>query len=131
MPFSRVKLNGAALALSGFATLAGLGLAIYLLVIGILVLRQSPRGRRLHLFYAVLKIPVTILGAAATWWLTTQFMEAMMANMGPAAPPAGMMSTGIGIQQVFLGVIGLIYPIALPIALQSRAVKDYYNSVVT
>ena len=54
----------------------GMGLALYLLVCGILVLRESPRGRRLHLIYAVLKIPVAIAGALAVWWLTSDFIAA-------------------------------------------------------
>lgn len=126
MPSGRIPINGAAMALAGFATVASFGLAIYLLVIGILVLRESPRGRKLHLVYAMLKIPVTILGAVAGWWVTTSFFDAFMAAAGSAATPAGMFSAGIG---MILGAIGLIYPIALLIALQSRTVKDYYNSV--
>lgn len=129
-PFARPRINGAAMALASFATLATSALAIYLFVIGITTLRQSSRGRKTHLIYAVLKIPVTILGAAAAWWLTASFAEASLAALGPGAPMAGSFSDNIGQQQVILGVLGLIYPIVLLIVLQAKSVKDYYDSGV-
>ena len=126
----RVRVNGAAMALAGFATLVGTLLAVYLLVSGILVLRDSQRGRKLHLIYAWLKIPVTILGALAVWWLTTSLFESMMAQSGAAGVAASpAMSMGIGIQQAVMAVFGLIYPVALLIVMQTRGVKDYYNAV--
>ena len=128
MPFGRARLNGAALALCNFAAVVGLGLAVYLLVIGIWVLRQSPRGRKLHLIYAVVKIPVAILGIAATWWLVSSLMDSPLVGAGPNAFPIENMATSLAIQATVLGVAGLIYPIALLIALQSKAVKDYYES---
>jgi hypothetical protein len=133
MPFARVRLSGAGLALAWFATLVGGALAVYLFVIGILVLRQSPRGRTLHRLYALVKIPVAILGAAAAWWLTLSYAEALLAAAGPANPLAavsGGAADTIGTQQVVFGVLGLIYPIALLIVLQTRAVKDYYDTAL-
>jgi hypothetical protein len=125
---SRIKINRTAMALASFSTLLGFGLAIYLLVIGILTLRGSPRGRSLHLIYAWLKIPVTILGAVAAWWLTTSFMEALMAgNSGNPMFQQGIFA-GVGLQHAVMGAIALIYPVALLIALQTKAVKDYYSS---
>ena len=133
MPMRRVRLNGAALALAWFATLVGGALAVYLFVIGILVLRQSPRGRKLHIAYALLEIPVAILGAAAVWWLALTYAEAVVATGGPAsplAPMSGSLADTIGTQQLVLGVLYLIYPIALLIVLQTRAVKDYYDTAL-
>ena len=80
---------------------------------------------------ALLKIPVTILGAAGAWWLTVSYMESTLAGTGPMGVASGMVSTHIGMEQVVIGVFGLVYPIALLIALQTRAVKDYYDTVVT
>ncbi len=127
-PGSRIKINRTAMALAMFATLAGFGLAVYLLVIGILTLRGSPRGRRLHLVYAALKIPVTILGAGAAWWLTTTFLEALLSTGGTNVMFQRGIFAGVGTQQAVMAVIALIYPIALLITLQTRAVKDYYRN---
>jgi hypothetical protein len=124
----RVRLNGAAMALTSFAVVASAGLAVYLFVIGITTLRRWPGARRAHLIYAVLEIPVAILGAAAAWWLTASFAEASMTNMGPGGPMAGSFADGIGLQAVVLGVLGLIYPVVLLIGLQAKSVKDYYDT---
>ena len=133
LPMRRVRLNGAAMALAWFATLVGGALAVYLFVIGILVLRQSPRGRKLHLAYALLKIPVAILGAAAVWWVALTYTEALVATGGPASPlgpMSGSVADTIATQQLIFGVLYLIYPIALRILLQTRAVKEYYETAL-
>ena len=49
------------------AIFAGL-LAVYLLVVGILVLRQSRRGGGMQMAFAILKIPIAILAAIGWMW---------------------------------------------------------------
>jgi hypothetical protein len=99
-----------------------LGLAIYLLVIGILMLRQHPRGGRLHKVYAVLKIPVAIAGGIA--WIA--FWRSIGAGAG--GPGAGFTSA-MTTAAVIAIVIGCLYPVALLIALHTRAVWEYYATV--
>src|SRR5205814_7195799 len=64
MPF---KVNSAAAGVSIVADLASIALAIYLFVIGILVLRDSRLGAKLHWWYVGLKIPAGIVAAVAGW----------------------------------------------------------------
>ncbi|MBC8106550.1 MAG: hypothetical protein H7Z14_08170 [Anaerolineae bacterium] len=97
------------------AILAGL-LAIYLLIVGILVLRQNRRGRGMQMIFAVLKIPIAVL-AAIGWMWTIQD-----ANAG--AISSGQLKAWLW---TFL-VIGLVYPITLLIVLRTRAVREYYNA---
>ena len=112
-----VPINGAAMALAVVAALAGLGLAIYLFVIGIMVLRDSPRGRRLHQIYACLAVAVIVLGTGAAWWLTTSFSTAFNSVAGSNPLTMGTMttlvSTMVMVPHSIVAVMGCIYPIAL------------------
>jgi hypothetical protein len=121
-----VKINGGAMALAAFEVIASFGLAVYLLVSGILVIRNSPRGRKLHLIYAAIKIPITILGGLGVWWLLTGFFSSMTTASGMPNPGAGM-SMSVGIQTAVMCTLALIYPVALLIVMQTQAVKDYYR----
>lgn len=97
-------------------------LAILLLVAGILTLRNSARARRLHLVYAIAKIPLVLLGAVASYWLVTSMLGGLRTISSPAS--YGMM-IGIGL----FSSLGLIYPIILLFVLNTRRVRDHYNSV--
>lgn len=99
------------------AILAGL-LAIYLLVVGILVLRQNRRGRGMQMIFAVLKIPIAVLAAVGWMWTIED------ANAG--AISSGQLKAWLS----FFLAIGLSYPIALLIVLRTRAVRDYYGGVI-
>lgn len=126
----KVRINGAAAALVGFSAIAGAGLAIYLLVIGIMVLRDSHRGRKFHLIFAWLKIPLTFLAALSMWWLTSDFYEQFLTQSGaPGVAVGPTMSITTAIWQGVVGVLALIYPISLLIVMQTKTVKDYYNTV--
>ncbi|HEV2295608.1 MAG TPA: hypothetical protein VGR35_17300 [Tepidisphaeraceae bacterium] len=100
-----------------------LGLAIYLLVIGILMLRQHPRAGRLHKIYAWVKIPVAIVGGIAWVLLWTSF-----ATLGTGTAPAAT-SPGFVIGCIVAVLAGCAYPIAILIALRTRAVREYYATV--
>jgi hypothetical protein len=128
----RVRANGAALAVAGFATLASGLLAAYLLVAGILVLRDSPRGRKLHLIYAWIKIPLALACALSAWWLVNSYLEAANSQAAAAGGATWMMNplaSRLGVQETVLAVLGVIYPIALLIVMQARGVKEYYGGV--
>ncbi len=101
-----------------------LGLAIYLLVIGILMLRQHPRAGRMHKIYAWLKIPIAIVGGIAWIFFWTSF-----ATLGGGTAPAAT-SPGVMIGSVIAVVVGCLYPVALLIALHTRRVRDYYAAVM-
>ncbi len=99
--------------------LLSIGLAIYLFVIGIVTLRQSLSGRRLHLVYAWIKIPLAVGGGVAILWITTMFLS--------MSPGFSFGSWGSVFAGVWISVIGCIYPIALIICLNSRAMREYYG----
>ena len=113
-----------ALGMLAATALALVALAVFLLVCGILTLRQSPRGRRLHLIYAGLKIPLEIAAGAAWFWV----MREMVSNMTPGAgagTPALSFSLFSGIVPA---VLGCAYPVALLVVLNQKRVREYYNS---
>lgn len=116
-PAAGPRINKPALAVLMIERLLSLGLAVYLFVIGILVLRQSPRGRRLHHVYAFAKIPLALVGGWATWKLWMSFFS----GFGP-----GSIATAWTPWIVAVTVLACAYPIALLIVLRSRTVREYY-----
>jgi hypothetical protein len=125
----RVRHSGAGMALAGFATIAEFGLAVFLLVIGIATLRESPRGRKFHLLYAGIKIALAVTGAAAAWWMASSYHDALLVNTSEQAADARGLATFVGVQALIFGAVALIYPIALLIVLQTRGVKEYYERI--
>ena len=120
--FTGFSINPVALGLMMVTSLLLMALAVYLLICGILTLRQSPRGRRLHLVYAFIKIPLSVTAGVASAWV----MRDMMAGFGGAAgaPPVqvALFSGGVPI------FLGCAYPVALLIALNLRWVRQYYSA---
>ena len=109
-------------------------LAIYLLIVGIMTLRDSRAGGKLHWAYVALKIPLAILAAIAYTWLAMSLIAGINATAAAAAssntpgagPPPG--TTGAAIFWIILlAGSAIAYPIALSIALLSRTVRRYYN----
>jgi hypothetical protein len=119
------KVNGAAATLALVDAIGGLLLAILLLIAGILALRQSARGRGLHLIYALAKIPLVILGAIGWWWLVNDMYKSMSSTMG--VPMGGAFRSMAAVSTAF-AVIACIYPIALLIVLNLKSVREYYAS---
>jgi hypothetical protein len=113
------RINPWAALLAVGESLLSLGLAIYLLVIGILVFRGSHAGARQHRIYALIKIPLALLAGVASGWMYFGFVSSMPFS-----------TRGIGVFFVVFAivaaVISMAYPIGLLIALQSRSVRGYY-----
>lgn len=100
-----------------------LGLALLLIAAGVLVLREHPLGRKLHLIWAWVKIPAALLSAAASWHMTSRMFASMPATSGVPAKSIMMgMLVGIGFQ-LFLA---WAYPIAVLIVMRTRTVRNYY-----
>jgi hypothetical protein len=128
-----VPINGVAMALTVVAALAGLGLAIYLFVIGIMVLRDSPRGRRLHQVYAGLALAVIVVGTGAAWWLTDSYATSFNSVSGSnplTMSTMNFVSAMVMMPHTVVAVMGCIYPIALLITMQTRGVKEFYRASV-
>lgn len=88
-------------------------LAVYLLVIGILTLRNSPMGRRLHKIYAWLKLVVTAMATASLVWLI----------MAAGGKPEWAALAGFA-----LLLTGAVYPIILLCVLAMRSVRNWYTA---
>jgi hypothetical protein len=91
-------------------------LAIYLLVIGILVLRQNSKGRLLHNIYAGLKLPLAIVATIATYQFWATFRASTTTGSAAAIGMAALVA------------LGMVYPLGLLIVMQTRTVRDYYKS---
>jgi hypothetical protein len=124
---SPIKVSSSASLLVILASVLSIGLAVYLLVAGILTLRQSLKGRKLHFIYAAIKIPLAIAAIIGVYWVTTSFL--MNSPMIPPQARNQAARTGAAIFYAALAGLGLIYPIALLIALNTRGVREYYSGV--
>lgn len=105
------------------SALSGL-LAIYLLVIGIVTLRNSIAGGRLHKIYAVSKILLTLIATAASWWA---FHSAAANAVSVGITNSGGYIRGWGWLMSLLALIGgCAYPIALLCVLRIKQVREFY-----
>jgi hypothetical protein len=118
-PFGNMKLNPAVIAFAIFEDAASFGLAIYLFVAGILLLRDSPHSRKRHLRYAAIKCVLATIAAIATYLLFTEFYTAIIPNRGGAAVAAS-------VEVLILSLLGFVYPIALFIAMNTNSVRRHY-----
>jgi hypothetical protein len=96
----------------GLEFLLSIGLAIFLFVAAIMTMCQAASSRKLHLIYALCKIPLAIGAAAAYWYLIGSLYRSQDAATGWA---------------VGIGIAGLIYPLCLLVALNTRSVREYYR----
>jgi hypothetical protein len=113
-------------AVAGFiaTSVLSIGLAVLLLVAGIMVLRDSPSGRRLHLIYACLKIPLAVAAGASFAYCIYELMSSLAASTGAPAQVGFGPTTWVTVP----AALSCIYPVALLIALNSRSVRAYYQS---
>jgi hypothetical protein len=109
---------------------AGLGvlLAVFLLVIAILALRQTPGTRRLFVIYAIVKILSSIAAIVALSTLLASLSAGNTAN--PNVIPLTLpWFTGLCTAAQVLTVIGLSFPIAVLLTLAlSKSAREYYRA---
>jgi hypothetical protein len=127
-PPIRFNMSKSAMIFSILTSIVSLGVAIYLLVIGILVLRDSMSARKLHWIYVAIKIPLVFAAAIAAWFVWNSFGSTIVAagTTPGAAPPPGM-GAFMALGAVFSTLIGLAYPVGLIFVLMSRTAKQYYS----
>ena len=65
-------------------------LAIPLLIAGIILLRGRPFGRKMHLWWAWLKLPLALLGAMVCGFAVGEWMSLMTATTPGNPPPIAM-----------------------------------------
>lgn len=130
-PFGQVNSSAAVLTLAENAVSAAL--AVYLLIIGILVLRDARAGGKLHWIYVAIKLPLVIVAALAMFWLYSGVIAGFNNAMRSAAPPGSAPPSAawsFGIYAVFVAVVSAAYPIALIVVLTSKSVRKFYSPVM-
>jgi hypothetical protein len=112
------------------ASLVGLALAVVLFIAAVLFLRGLPSGRRLHLTWAWIKIPVAAASSVAFWWMVSSFYEAIT-RYDPGAPArvtGGARSLmAEPWQPVAVAVVAQVYPVVVIAMMRTRAVREYMN----
>lgn len=119
----QVTLNPVAGVLMVGELFASAALAVFLLVSGIMLLRHSPRAAGLHWLYAVVKLPVAVLGGVTFAWVTTELSSGFgrMNGTGPAGQgPVTFAWT--------MALAAATYPVVLLFVLSSRTVRTYFAS---
>lgn len=130
MPMPNFGVSASLATMNTIEAIASIGLAIYLLIVGIMVLRGSFLAPRLLRIYALIKIPLAIVGGVGLTMLGYALSNALTNNLAmgmsgsPASPKAGYIMAG-----VVATLLGLALPIGLLIALRSKTVRNYYNAV--
>lgn len=120
-PTRRIGPSGGAVALVVIASVAAAGLAVYLLVSAILLLRGSPRGRRLHLIYAVAQVVLSVAVVIGVVWLT-RTVRASADAAGVALPPGTL---GFRTLAVLLDVVALVYAAVLLAVMNTRTMREF------
>jgi hypothetical protein len=128
MPTPFAGINPIAAGVTMVEAVLSAGVAIFLMVIGILVLRDSPRGAMLHWIYVWIKIPLVLIAAGAGAWMMLGFFSSIAAMPG-TAPPPGSFASVITFMAVVGGLLALAYPVSLIFVLRSRRVREYYNTI--
>lgn len=129
-PFANLPV--APFVINALLNLLSLGLAVYLVVCGALLLRDRPSGRAHHLRYAVAKCVLAVPVAAVSFWSTYAMQSSIMANMQTTAPAPGPVPVATfayaagAVMAGFWMIVSLAYPVTLLIALNTRQVRDYY-----
>lgn len=101
--------------------------AIYLVVIGIMTVRSSRHGRRLHWIYVWIKVPLAVLAAMTGYWVYIDLFDNVSKS---SAATTVTMPTGVAIMFAVVMTLGVAYPISLMIALRAKTVRAFYDPVL-
>ena len=134
-PFSGISVP---LLVAGFAAeLLNLGLAVLLLIAGIVTLRDSLRAPRLHEWWAWLKLVAVLITTAIGIWTALTMFENFGMTVSQTTPnPAGgttvttpfsSMGWLMVIPSVAMALVALVYPIFVLIAFRTRRIREFYG----
>jgi hypothetical protein len=125
--FGSIGVSPTACALAvGEAALSAL-LAVFLLIVAILALRQSPGVRRLYLIYAVAKLILCVIAIVAF----SRIIASITAGTDTFGYAQSMAKgfTGVARFALVIAAIGMIFPLVLLLAMTlNRSVKTYYRT---
>jgi len=119
-PIAHLKISQVALGIALGEDIASVALAVYLMIIGILMLRDSPYSRKGHLRYAMIKIALSIIALVASYTIGRQFFSSIH-TVG--TPSAIMMLPSF----VVFAILTLAYPVALLITMNTAEVRRHYT----
>lgn len=130
-PMPNFGISGTLAAINAIEGLASIGLAIYLLIVGIIVLRGSFAAPRMLRIYAWIKIPLALIAGIGLTLLGYELANAILSSpaVGMGAPAAGSTKLGFAIAGAAAIIFGLAFPVGLILGLRSKAVSDYFNTV--
>jgi hypothetical protein len=128
-PMPKFNVNTGLALLVMIEAILSAALAIYLIVVGIIVLRGSFHAPRLLRIYGWTKIVLAIVAGVGMGTMMYQFYSGMSNMPGVAGSGASLGPIG-AIYGIVLGLLGLAFPIGVLIALRSRTVQSYFNAVV-
>jgi hypothetical protein len=111
---------------TGIEAALGLLLAVLLLVCGVLVLRDSPRGRRWHIIWACIKLPLALAGGFVYWLQMSAMMSSFPVRSNPFMMQYVWVLTG-AVQAAFY----CAYPLAVLIVMRTRRVTAFYGAELT
>lgn len=109
-----------AIVVSLIEALLSAALALMLLILGVLVLRDSRTALRLHWIYVLAKLPLAMIALLAGWWVWGSVT---------ARENAAGFALGPGIARlivVVLALLSVLYPLALIVVLRRRDVRNYF-----
>jgi amino acid transporter len=115
---------------------ANLGLAVVLIVAGVLVLRATavrPRGRRPHTVWAVIKIPLALAASACLYWMLNSFLRTSatlppgLVFGNPAVARATRWAHAAYWPTVLAPALGCVYAIVVLVAFRTPAIRDFYR----
>jgi hypothetical protein len=134
MPNPFANVNPTAAMVTVAENVVSAALAIYLMVIGGMVLRDHPAGAKVHWIYIAIKLPLIVVGAVAMSWLYSGllagFNNMLKVTMPPGSPPMPALGTRMAAAAVVGALFSAAYPIGLIFVLLSRKVRDFYGAVI-
>jgi hypothetical protein len=99
--------------------------AVVLMVAGIRTLQSRRSGRRWHVIWVWIKIPLAIFGAVAVGLLTESMMSSVIASTPAPQPPFSLGMLAV-VQALLQGATAMIYPVAVLIVLNLKSVRAWY-----
>ena len=103
--------------------------AIYLLIVGIMVCRQSFSSPKLLRIYAWIKIPLACLAGFSAGWLAWRIMEVAAKSAAGVTGGAPTLSAAPAITWgISAFVLGVAFPIAVLISLRTPALREYFKA---
>jgi hypothetical protein len=130
-PTPNFGITGTLAAMNVIEGIASVGLAIYLLIVGIVVLRGSFAAPRMLKIYAWIKIPLALIAGVGLAMFGYALADAILSSpaLGIGGPNAGSTKLGFALGGAAAIVFGLAFPVGLLLALRSKSVSEFYNTV--